>query len=409
MRTYLVRRPVKDAAGALVGWELAYGNDPYEETAGPLALAEAVHALLSQYAAKALTGARNFLPCGPSLLIKKAPRLFRPDDLTILIGEDTLEHPLAMHLLGQYRKEGYRAILDGFRSIPRYFEVLDDVDGVRVDLRGASDADLHNAVEMASGMGKECFASGADDIGLARKGQEAGIGGMEGAYLSGRTAAPLFGADRLDGPPFRLLAAAAEPGPDLGRMGAILAEDPDMEAALLRLAGSAWFSYGGEREDVGGALAELGAGQLREWILPLCVAGSGGVPDASYEEALTLAAWRGLFTRELAGYCWPSPLGRAEAYLMGQLSVLPLLFDVPMEQICARIPLPDAPREGLLGSPGPCSALLDLVRAYEAADWGTVTMLAEQMRIPPERLAGIGLECLGTARAMWRDLSTTAS
>ena len=53
-----------------------------------------------------------------TLLMKKTPHLFDKGELVIQIDDSVIIHPLAMHMVQQYAKEGYQVAVNEFQ-LPR--------------------------------------------------------------------------------------------------------------------------------------------------------------------------------------------------------------------------------------------------------------------------------------------------
>lgn len=68
-------------------------------------------------------------------------------------------------------------------------------------------------------------------------------------------------------------------------------------------------------------------------------------------------------------------------YLMGMFSTLPHLIDAPMEEILAELPVAGEVKEALLTGTGPGGALYRLTQAYDGADRGRVSFLADRLGI----------------------------
>ena len=110
---YIVRQPIKDAQGKIWGHEILYHGEN-QAFAGDVAAqneyaaADTIYSFLTQNSTKALRGSLNFMTFTTILLMKKTPRLFDRSELVIQIDDSVIIHPLSMHFVKQYAKEGYR-------------------------------------------------------------------------------------------------------------------------------------------------------------------------------------------------------------------------------------------------------------------------------------------------------------
>ena len=136
---YIVRQPIKNTKRQVIGHEILYygENELYggmgDGAVNEFAVADAIYNFLTQNSEKALKGSLNFMTFTTTLLMKKVPRLFDPPDLVIQIDDSVIIHPLAMHFVQMYQKEGYRIAVNEFQFAPRYLDILDSIDYLRLN------------------------------------------------------------------------------------------------------------------------------------------------------------------------------------------------------------------------------------------------------------------------------------
>ena len=109
---YIVRQQIKDANGAIVGYEILYHGDNQAfstetDVNDDLAAANTVYNFLTQNTPKVFKGTLTFMTFTTMLLMKKTPRLFDKSELVIQIDDSVIIHPLSMHFVQQYAKEGF--------------------------------------------------------------------------------------------------------------------------------------------------------------------------------------------------------------------------------------------------------------------------------------------------------------
>ena len=121
---YIVRQPIRDAAGNTFGHEILYhgANQAFSSdsstSSAEFAAANTIYNFLTDNSPKVLKGTLNFMTFTTMLLMKKTPRLFDKSDLVIQIDDAVIIHPLSMHLVQQYAKEGYRIAVNDFQFTP---------------------------------------------------------------------------------------------------------------------------------------------------------------------------------------------------------------------------------------------------------------------------------------------------
>ena len=409
---YIVRRPIKDANSQVVGYEILYygesqlyGGGGGDGKVNEFAVADTIYSFLTQNAEQSLKGSRNFMTFTTTLLMKKVPRLFSPADLVIQIDDSVIIHPLAMHLVQQYKREGYAIALNEFQFAPRYLAMLDDIDYIKLNVRTTSDLSVHNVIEIANSMGKQCIATEVNTEELYQKAVRSGFYALEGTRVAEKLATPAHNSGYLQSSFFRLMAAVTADEPDIDEIERVISMDATLTYALLRMANSAYFASRNRTTSVKQAIMKLGIGQLRQWVYLLSAGDANGNLDPNFEEFLKISFIRASFCSELTKYTAALPISQGEAYLLGMFSTLPYLIDAPMSAILAEIPVADEVKQALLTRSGPCGALLDLTLSYEAADWGRVNALADQLRVPASVLTNLYFECMDGANTLWKNMN----
>jgi len=409
---YIVRRPIKDAQSQIIGYEIlyygenqAYGGGEAGSRANEFAAADTIFNFLTQNTEKSLKGSLNFMTFTTTLLVKKVPHLFEKSDLVIQIDDSVLIHPLAMHFVQQYAKEGYKIAVNEFQFAPRYLSLVDLIHYIKVNFRDTSDASLRNIVEIAHSMGKLCIATEIETEALYNKAIQAGVDAMEGNFVADKMSTKAHMSGYLQSNFFRLMVAVTKDEPNIEEIEQIISVDASLTYGLLRLSNSVHFALRQPAKTIRQAIMTLGIGQLKQWIYLLSASNAENEIDPTSEEFLKLSFLRANFCGELVNYTKKVPISKGEAYLMGMFSTLNFLIDAPMEEILTEVPISEEVRSALLTQDGPCGALYSLVLSYERADWNQVTRFAEELEIPTNLLTSLYFDCMDSANTIWKDMT----
>lgn len=409
---YIVRRPIKDLDKKIVGYEIlyhgentAYGSEIEGKSPSEYAVADTVYNFLTQNVEKSLKGSLNFMTFTTTLLMKKAPRLFEKESLVIQIDDSVIIHPLAMHFVQQYKKEGYRVAMNEFQFAPRYLSLIGDIDFIKLNFNSLNEPTLHNVIEIAHSMGKKCIAINIDDEEQYRKAVQMEVDAMEGQYVADLLETRAHTSGYLQSSFFRLMVAVTRETPDVEEIEKIVSMDATLTYGLLRIANSAYFAMRNRVTTIRQAIVTLGIGQLKQWVFLLSASGEDNQIDPSSEEFLKRSFMRANFCSELMSYAKGMPIMKSDAYLMGMLSTMNYLIDAPMEEILAEIPLAEEVRAALLRREGPAGKLFSLVLSYERADWSAINTLAAELEIPSNLLTSLYFSCADTVDEMWEQLT----
>lgn len=410
---YIVRQPVKDLKGGIIGYEIQYHgeNQAYSTEEGgssDFAAADTIYSFLTQNTGKALKGSLNFMTFTTTLLMKQTPKLFGSNDLVIQVGEDVIIHPLAMRFLERYNKEGYKLAVNDFQFSPRYFSIIDKFDYIKINFQTAADVSIRNIVELAHSMGKKCIAIGVDTEDLYQKAFIMEMDAMEGLWVAEKLFTAVHSSSFLQSSFFRLLVAINRDDPDVEEIEQIISMDAVLTYSLLKIVNSSYFALRNRATDVHQAIIVMGLGQLRQWIYLLGTGNGEEGPDANQEEFLKLSFMRGSFCSALVKLARNMPISQNEAYLMGMFSTLNYLIAAPLEEILADLPITQEVKDALLFHTGKCGDLYDLVLSYERADWKVIGDLADSLNIPVNLLTNTYFQCLNEVDAMWNSLMETS-
>ena len=408
---YIVRQPIKSTDGTIIGHEILYygENQAFSAEVGPVsefAAADTIYHFLTQNSEKTLKGSLNFMTFTTMLLMKKAPRLFDKEELVIQIDDSVIIHPLSMHFVNQYAKEGYKIAVNEFQFSPRYLALLDSIDYIKVNMDTTPETAVRNIVDIARSMNKKCIINNIrtkEQYGLA---VSFGADGLSGPYVAEKLATVAHSVSYLQSTFFRLMVAVTKEEPDIHEIEQIIAMDASLTYGILKMANSVYFALRQRATTIHQAIVTLGIGQLKQWIYLLSASNAEQEITPGAEEFLRRSFMRAHFCSELMNYIKDMPISKSEAYLMGMFSTLNHLIDAPMEEILEELPVAEEIRTALLTREGRCGALYELVLSYEAADWEKIGQYAEILGLPSNVLPGIYFLCADNVNVLWEQLTS---
>lgn len=410
---YIVRQPIKDVSGKILGYEILYHGENQafsadNSSAGDFASADTVYSFLTQNSTKALKGSLNFMTFTTALLMRKTPRLFDRSELVIQIDDSVIIHPLSMRFVEQFAKEGYKIAVNEFEFAPRYLTLMDDIDYIKINVEAIAPASMRNTIEIAHSMNKKCIVTNIEDEACYQQAVNMGADALEGTYVAERMTTAVHNSAYLQSSFFQLMVAVTKDEPDVEEIEQIISMDATLTYSLLKIVNSAYFALRNRATDVHQAIMVLGIGQLRQWIY-LMGAGNEGEIDDSQEEFLKTSFMRATFSSELLKHAKDMPISRNDAYLMGMFSTLNYLIAAPLEEILAEIPITQEVKDALLLHEGRCGKLYDLVLSYERADWAAIGDLAGELGIPVNLLTNSYFQCLEEVNGIWGQLMSTSA
>lgn len=412
---YIVRQPIKDSANHIVGYEIlyhgenqAFGSGDSAENANDFAAADTIYNFLTLNTDKLLRGTLNFMTFTTTLLMKKTPRLFNKDELVIQIDDSVIIHPLAMHMIHQYAKDGYKIAVNEFQFVPRYLALLDSIDYIKLNFSNLPELTLKNIIEIAHSMNKQCVAVGIDTDVLYQRALKLKVDAMEGSFVAEKMMQKIHNSGYLQSNFFRLMVAVLADEPDVEEIERIISVDATLTYGLLKIANSRYFSMRRRVTSVRQTIMTVGLKDLKQWVYLLSASNAENPMDEGAEEFLRLSFMRASFCSSLMNYAKDMPISKPEAYLMGMFSTLNCLIDAPLEEILEQVPVREEIKEALLHHTGRCGMLFDLALCYERADWGKIDQLADELEIPTNLLTSLYFNCMEEVNHIWTELMQQA-
>ena len=408
---YIVRQPIKDPENKIIGYEIQYHGENQAFSGGEVtqsndfAAADTIYNFLTLNTDKLLRGSLNFMTFTTTLLMKKTPRLFDKGELVIQIDDSVIIHPLAMHMVQQYAKEGYKVAVNEFQFAPRYLAILDNIDYIKPNFQSTPELTLKNVIEIAHSMNKQCIAVGIDREDLYQKALKLQVDALEGTYVAEKITAKAHSSGYLQSNFFRLMVAITRDEPDVEEIEQIISVDATLTYGLLKMANSCYFALRRKVTSVRQAIMTMGLSELKQWVYLLSASNAENKMEEGAEEFLRLSFMRANFCSSLMNYAKDMPISKPDAYIMGMFSTLNYLIDAPMEEILAQIPLRQEVKDALLNHSGRCGALYDLAVSYERADWGKIDQMAEELGIPTNLLTSVYFSCMEEVNRIWNEIT----
>ncbi len=84
-------------------------------------------------------------------------------------------------------------------------------------------------------------------------------------------------------------------------------------------------------------------------------------------------------------------------FLMGMFSLIDAFLDRPLADVLAELPLMNEIKKALLGEENTISGFLDVILAYEKADWVNFSVYANKIKIDESEVPNLYLKALASA------------
>ncbi len=192
----------------------------------------------------------------------------------------------------------------------------------------------------------------------------------------------------------RLLQAISHDDLELKEIDGIIKGEASLCYRLLRYLNSAAFGFSSEIHSIKHGLSILGEREVRRWVRMVAALGAGqDKPSDLVLSAMVRARYCELLGPKV-------PHGESDLFLVGLLSLMDAILEIPMGVVLEGISLDRETRAVLLGQKSQLDPVYRLMLCQEVADWTKLSELSAQMKLPESLLTECHWKAMQWAREM---------
>ena len=363
---FVARQPILDARGRVHAYELLFRKDSAaagfsgdSDLATRTMLDNAVVFGLEQ-----LTGGLPaFVNCTADALLHDFVDVL-PSGGTVLEILETLEPtPELIAACRDLKNRGFRLALDDFAWHPRFEPLLQLADYIKVDILATGSEERRRLCDSLRGRNITMLAEKVETQEQYRQVCDEGFTLFQGYYFCRPTVMKNRMLPANHQTHLELMRQLQSDMVDIKQLCKVVKRDTSLTYRLMRLVNSAAYAMQQEVRSVQSALMVIGQETFRR-IAMLAIATEWATGRPS--EILRMALVRGRFCEIAAPLCSLDP---TEQYLLGMLSLLPAMLQVPMERVAPMLPVRAEIRESLEGAERAERILLTWIEGHERGDW----------------------------------------
>lgn len=238
----------------------------------------------------------------------------------------------------------------------------------------------------------------ADDYALA---ESTNIDLYEGAYIGDTKTLKVEGQSHSKLNFIEILYMINNENYDIDAISNIIARDSLLAAQVIRLSNSAYFSYRARITSVNDAVVRIGMENLKRWIFLLEFSSN----QSESEELLKMSYQRALFCERIIKDSHRRDINSNDAYLIGLFSALDILTGKTLDTEISSMNLSETISDALIYREGIGGELLNLVKAYEDANWNRVDKYMKTFRISKDKAYKIYYKSLEETQNLWKELT----
>jgi EAL and modified HD-GYP domain-containing signal transduction protein len=346
-------------------------------------------------------GHRAFINCTRDILLKDYITLLPSSQVVIEVLETVAADELVVAACRRMKEAGYLIALDDFAvNDPR--EILTDLaDIIKVDLRATSAADAAAMVKKYEPLRCRMLAEKVETREEFVAATKAGFLYFQGYFFRRPEilTAHEIPANKMNY--IRLLTAVSQRELDVRLIENLVKGEAALCYRLLRYLNSAAFGFASEIHSVRHALSILGEREVRRWIRLVATLGAGqGKTTDLVLSALVRARFCELISPKIQH-------GDADLFLMGMLSLMDGILELPMQQVLDSIPIDAESKIVLLGGAGRLRPFYQLMLAQECGEWQAVSALSSQLHLNETDVSDCHWEAMRWARQVTAGTMTT--
>lgn len=391
---FLGRQPIVNAAGRLFGYELlfraserdAFSGDPEQATR------EVVDHWLMLLPEP--NEACAFVNCTRAALMDGLILLLPPENTVLEILETVEPDPELIACCLALKDQGYRFALDDFVPSPSRRPFIPLADFIKIDFRASDFLVRRSIYEMASGSRAQLLAEKIETEAEMSIARSEGCTLFQGHFLAHPVLVTSRSVPQNQVIYLSLLGALHKVPVDLRQVENLVTGDASLCYRILRLANSVLHGHPGNVSTVREALLMVGEDTVRRLVT---VAMAGALASRRSPAIISMALSRARFCESLA----PS-LGEpaSKLYLLGMLSLLDVLLEIPISRILQSLPLTADMKSALAGDESGPGCALELVRSLESCDWDRCENMQHILGLPEGVIAGFYVDALRWASDM---------
>jgi EAL and modified HD-GYP domain-containing signal transduction protein len=392
---HVARQPIFELGRGLYGYELLYRRDMSSDRAdrdhGYMSAEVIANALLGVGMRTISGGGVAFVNFSRGQLLNRSWELFEPAKVVIELLESVKCDNETLAACRDLVAAGYKLALDDYFPDQRMQPLVDLASVVKIDVLDRSHADLRRVANDLRSAGVRLLAERVEMATVRNACTDLGFELFQGYLFSRPETLTKTDVSASHVAIMRLLNLLHDPRASDGALDAAFQSDVALCYKLLRIVNAA--SVGGRGiTSIPHAVRMVGRETLHRWLAVLLVGSLGRRGDVSREVALT-SITRGRMC-ELVATASVDRRYADSAFMVGLLSLLDVLLEVPMKRILAHLELSVEVRSALLDRHGPLGAPLQLVEAYESANWDAANGLAAHNAVPGELVTSFYLDAL---------------
>ncbi|WP_147820936.1 EAL and HDOD domain-containing protein [Salidesulfovibrio onnuriiensis] len=376
--TYVGRQPIFDAAKKIVGYELLY-RASVDDTAAQFSddHMATLHVIANALfcADRPQSRKRLFVNYSERAIRERMPLAFVPGSVVQIREDMTLDQDF-MEALGEIRSANLIIAVDDFSGDEAMDSIYRMADIFIIDMLGADREQSARLTAMAEQHQCSCLAKRVESRAQFQLAREQGFDFFQGFFFKEPeiVLGKRFTTSELSR--LNLLEFLKENDPDFDKLARIIEMDPALTYRVLFYINSPYFGLGNKITTIKHAIALLGWQKIKNLLFMIILTDS---ETGLGNELFMASAVRGFFLKNVAATHTGAGADADDLFILGILSLLDTIFQVPMQEVVKHIALSENFKKQLVKKSGKQYKWLELAIAFEEGNWNDVDALIKEL------------------------------
>lgn len=394
MDVFVARQPIFDRNQKIISYELLFrsnGDNYYKATDGDNATLDVITNSFTLMGLKNLTNDKKaFINFTEGLILKGTPLLLPKDKIAIEILETVNPTRELIECCRNLKYMGYTLALDDFVFSPAYKPLMELTDIIKVDFLVTKGKERAEIMKRVSNSTVKFLAEKVETIEEFEEAVNLGYSYFQGYFFSRPTilSSKEIPVNRLYN--FQIIKFIYEGSDELDELEEVIKKDVSLSYKLLRYINSASFGFKRNIQSIRQALVLMGKRELVKWITIVTLR---SFTDKQSDAIMDIAVVRAKFGEMIANSINLKNRS-SEVFLMGMLSNIDALLNMPMEHALVDIPIAEDIKLALLGKENVFKGIIDLILSYEKGDWENFSNISKDLKVDEMKVATMYTEAL---------------
>ncbi len=340
MDVFLARQPILNKYNKLFGYELLFRDsekNSFQGEDGDKATIDVIKNSFINIGIEKVTGGKKaFINFTKNILKSDIFMVLSPETVVIEILEDVDPTEEIVELCKKLKKLGYLIALDDFVYSSKYKKLLEITDIIKVDFKITKGYERREVIENVNLPHIKFIAEKVETLEEFNEAVSYGYSYFQGYYFS----RPLIVTGKRISENkiiyMKLLQEINSGSFNIEIIEDLIKRDVSLSFKLLKLINSANYVFRSEIKSIRQALALLGEKEIKMWLYLIVFKTLGeDKPENIIIESLTRAKFAEIIAQKIKGA--PNSFN---AYLIGMLSMVDRLMDIPLDEILHQLLLP---------------------------------------------------------------------